>query len=140
MYRRHKYDIIIVLSLIGFGVSIYLAVTKYLGATVPCSITGGCEDVLSSKYATIFGLPLAVWGAVFYIGVIGTALLANHYQMWKKILTILLSLGAIAAIYFLSLQFFVLHKVCQYCLITDILAIVLLLLDLNIEHKKESLP
>lgn len=136
MHRRHKYDIIIVLSLLGFGVSIYLAVTKYLGLNVPCSITGGCEDVLSSRYASLFGIPLAVWGVAYFTGVILAALLANHYAVWRKALTILLSAGALAAAVFLVLQFFVLKKVCQYCLVTDVLAIVLLLLDINIEHKK----
>ena len=136
MHRRHKHDILIILSLVGFGVSIYLAVTKYLGFAVPCGLTHGCEDVLNSKYANIFGIPLAVWGTLYFTGVIIVSLLANHYKKWKKVLTILLSLGAIFAAVFLSLQFFVLKKICQYCLLTDFLAILLLLLDINIEHQK----
>lgn len=133
-HKRHKHDIVIVIALAAFGLSLYLAITKYLGYAVPCDITKGCEVVLSSKYSELFGLPLAVWGVVFYTSVVVSALLANHYVVFKRILTAILSLGGVAAIVFLSIQFFLLHKVCQYCLITDAIAIILLLWDLNIEH------
>lgn len=135
-HRKHKYDIIIVLSLLGFAVSVYLATAHYLGFQVPCDITHGCEKVLSSQYSFFFGIPLSVWGIAFYTGVILASLLANHYRSFKKLLTIFLVLGSIAAVVFLSLQFFVIKQVCQYCLVTDFLAIVLLLIDLNIEHYK----
>ncbi len=139
MHRRHKHDILVVLALIGFGVSIYLAVYKALGLAVPCSLTKGCEEVLQSRYANIFGIPLAVWGTAYFTAVIIFSLLANHYQIWRKLLTWLLAIGAVAALTFLSLQFFVIKKICQYCLVTDVLVVILLILDLNIEHRKEIL-
>ena len=136
MHRRHKYDIIIFLSLLGFGISVYLTASHYLGVVLPCDITKGCEQVLTSKYSSLLGLPLSVWGIGFFVLVILSSLLANHYSKWKKILTLLLGAGSLAALVFLALQFFVIKKVCQYCLTVDILTIVLFLLDLNIEHKK----
>lgn len=139
MYHRHKHDIIVILGLLGFGISVYLATAHYLGFQVPCDITGGCETVLTSKYSMLLGLPLAVWGIAFFSATIVAALLANHYQVWKRFLTIGLGLGSLAALVFLSLQFFVLKKICQYCLTTDLLTIVLFLLDLNIEHQKPEL-
>lgn len=137
MHRKHKHDILVILSLLGFGVSIYLGVAKILGLVVPCGLTNGCDAVLQSKYANLFGIPLAFWGVVYFAGVIVFSLLANHYQIWKKILTWFLGVGALAAAIFLGLQFFEIKSICQYCLITDILVILLFLLDLNIEHKKE---
>lgn len=137
MHRRHKYDIIVILSIVGLGISLYLAITHYLGFTVPCDITKGCEAVLNSKYATMLGLPLSVWGVAYFSVVVLNALLANHYLICRKILTIVLGLGAVSAMVFLSLQFFVIKKICQYCLSTDLLSIVIFILDLNIEsHSK----
>ncbi len=136
MHRRHKYDIIIFLSLIGFAITVYLATAHYLGFAVPCTVTKGCEVVLTSKYATFFGLPLSVWGIGFYSAVILSSLLANHYLKWRKVLTALLGFGALASLVFLSLQFFVIGKVCQYCLASDFLIIILFLLDINIEHQR----
>ena len=135
MHRKHKHDIIVILSVLGFGISLYLAVAHYLGYTVPCDVTHGCEAVLNSKYSMFLGLPLSVWGVGYFIAVIISALLANSYALWKKILTILLSLGALASLVFLSLQFFVIKKVCQYCLTADLLSILLFILDINIEHR-----
>lgn len=135
MHRRHKHDILVMLSLIGFADSVYLATAHYLGFQVPCDITRGCEGVLSSRYASFLNVPLSVWGLAFYTAVIVLCLLANHYGVFKKLLTWLLALGSVAAAAFLFLQFFIIKSVCQYCLLADLLAIVLLLVDLNIEHK-----
>ena len=135
MYKRHRYDIIVILAVVALSISLYLAFSHYLGFVVPCDITKGCETVLSSKYAMLLGLPLSVWGAGYFAAVIISALLANHYDTWKKLLTILLSVGAFCALIFLFLQFFVIKKVCQYCLTTDLLGLLILVLDLNIEHQ-----
>jgi uncharacterized membrane protein len=135
MYKKHKHDIIVILAMLGFGVSMYLSFAHYLGYTVPCDVTHGCETVLSSKYSVMFGLPLAVWGVAYFSAVIVSALLANSYLVWKKILTVVLGFGALFALVFLSIQFFVIKKICQYCLTTDLLSILLFILDINIEHK-----
>jgi len=137
MYKQHKHDIIVLLALVGFATSIYLTVTKYLGVAVPCDLTQGCETVLSSKYSVIFGIPLSVLGIAFFSSVIVSALLANHYAVWRKILTFVLGAGSLGSLVFLSLQFFVIKQVCQYCLLVDVLTIVLLVLDLNIEHRNK---
>lgn len=136
MRTRHKHDAIVVLALLGFGVSLYLAITHYLGFAVPCDLTHGCETVLNSKYSVLLGLPLAVWGVAYFFSVIVCALLANHYSFWKTILAFLLALGALSSLVFLSLQFFVIKKICQYCLTTDLTGIILFLWDMNIEHHK----
>jgi uncharacterized membrane protein len=135
MIKKHKYDIVIILALIGFGISLYLSITHYLGIAVPCSVTHGCEVVLSSKYSVLFGLPVAVWGVAYFTSVIISGLLANRYASWRKILTVILSLGGLVSLSLLSLQFFVIKKICQYCFTVDTLSILLLLLDLNIDYK-----
>lgn len=136
MYKKHKYDIIVILAVLGLGVSLYLSVTHYLGYAVPCDITHGCEVVLNSKYSSVFGVPLSVLGVVYFSAVLICGLLANHYAAWRKALTILLGLGALASLGFLSIQFFILKKVCQYCLATDVLSLLIFILDINIERTK----
>ena len=135
MYKRHKYDIIVILALIGFGISMYLSITHYLGYAVPCDITHGCETVLTSKYSVLFGIPLAVWGVAYFTSIIISCLLANRYALWAKILTGILSLGGLVSLSLLSLQFFVIKNICIYCFTTDTLSILLLILDLNIVYK-----
>ena len=99
-HKRHKHDIIVIFSVFGLAVSLYLAVSHYLGIAVPCNITKGCEEVLNSKYSSLFGWPLSVWGVAYFGSVIFAALLANHYTVWRKILTWVLGAGSIMAVIF----------------------------------------
>lgn len=139
MKTKHKHDAIIVISLLSFGISLYLAMSHYLGFVVPCDITHGCETVLTSKYSVFLGLPLGVWGVFYSVAVIISSLLANHYRVWEKLLLILLGFGAALSLVFLGLQFFVIKKVCQYCLTVDLLNLFLFIWDINIEHHKGGL-
>lgn len=136
MVKRHKYDIISILSIVALAISFYLAILHYYGFSVPCSITHGCETVLSSKYATEFGLPLAVWGVGYFFLLFLLSLLANRYLWAAKTLTVFLGLGSLSALVFLSLQFFVIKKICEYCFTTDSLTIIMLLFDINLEHQR----
>lgn len=138
MHKKHKYDILVIMAVFGFAVSLYLAISHYMNFSVPCTVTKGCETVLSSKYAYFLGLPLSVWGCVYFVSVIITALMANHYKVWRYLLTYLVGVGALCSLVFLSIQFFVIKKVCQYCLTVDLLSIVIFLIDINIvrtEHE-----
>lgn len=137
MYKKHKYDIIVILSVAALSVSVFLAVTGSLGIAVPCDLTQGCEAVLSSRYAKLFNIPLSFWGAGYFSGVIVCALLANHYRRFRGWLTGLLGAGAAPALGFLGIQFVVLKSVCQYCLVADILTIAMFLWDLNIEYNPQ---
>lgn len=137
MHRRHKHDIITILAVVALCVSVYLSIAKALSLTVPCDFTGGCETVLTSKYSSFFGVPLSTWGIVYFSLIIVTSLLANHYQKARQALKLFLAGGALGALGFLSLQFFVIKAICQYCLATDILSIIMFLFDLNIEHRKD---
>jgi len=61
---------IAVLGAINTG---YLTLTKLLGGEAACP-TSGCEQVLSSRYAEVFGLPLALFGFLAYVAVAAFAL------------------------------------------------------------------
>lgn len=135
MHKKHKYDLIVLLAMLGFGISVYLATSELLGFSVPCGITGGCDQVLNSKYSKLFGVPVAFFGVLYFFGLVFFSLLANYYAKAKKMLTLMLSVGALGALVFLYIQFFIIRQICQYCFATDVLAVILLLLDLNIEHK-----
>ena len=133
MLKKHKHDILAVLAVLGLLVSMYLTTSHYLGYIPPCTITHGCEAVLTSKYSILFGLPLSLWGIGFFFAVIVSCLLANHYKIWRTLLLVVLSVGGLASLVFLSLQFFVIKNICQYCLTADTLTILLLLLDVNMD-------
>ncbi|MGH7565769.1 MAG: vitamin K epoxide reductase family protein [Gemmatimonadota bacterium] len=55
-----------VLALVGFADAAYLTATHYAGAPVFCGASGGCETVLTSGFATLGPVPIALLGAVYY--------------------------------------------------------------------------
>jgi uncharacterized membrane protein len=54
------------LALFGFADAAYLTATHYAGASVFCGASGGCETVLTSEYATVGPVPVALVGAAYY--------------------------------------------------------------------------
>lgn len=67
--------IIAFLSFLGFLDAAYLSIKSFQGAIPACSITEGCEKVLTSKYSKIGTIPISLPGAVFYVGVMGLSIL-----------------------------------------------------------------
>jgi len=135
-HKKHKYDLIIIFAVIALSVSLFLAISSSLGLAIPCDLTQGCEVVLNSKYAKFLGMPLSYWGVAYFGLIIISSLLANHYHFFRKTLTWFLGMGALASLSFLSLQFFVIKSICQYCLLVDTLTIAMFLWDLNVEHHR----
>ena len=101
---------LLVLSALGFADSAYLTIEHYLNRIPPCSV-GGCETVLTSNFAVIFGVPLAAIGIAYYLTVFFMVLTGK--MRW---LTWLVSAGFVISLLLLSLQAFVLHAFCLYCL------------------------
>ena len=50
---------------LGFLDATYLTIQHYINRVPPCTI-GGCETVLTSTYATLGQIPIALIGAIFY--------------------------------------------------------------------------
>jgi uncharacterized membrane protein len=117
------------LALIGLGDSIYLTVEHLSGRAVRCTITSGCEEVLSSPYATIGGVPLAGVGALSYFIAFSLATLAAFgNRRAGDLLFYLVALMLAVSIYLFILQAFVLHAFCQFCLLSGAVTLLLALI------------
>lgn len=105
------------LSILGFADAAYLTILHYQNIIPPCSITSGCEIVLTSPYSLILGVPVALLGSLYYAAmIIGTALFLDAKNMRiLKLLCLASSAGMLAALYFVSLELFVIHAICMYC-------------------------
>jgi uncharacterized membrane protein len=63
------------LAVVGIADSIYLTIEHLAGRLPPCTITG-CEQVLTSPYATVGPVPLSALGALAYFTAFSLATLA----------------------------------------------------------------
>lgn len=121
-----SYLIAALVSLIGLGDAIYLTVQDLTGQSLRCTIVSGCSEVLSSAYAHIGPVPLAVLGAFAYFSVFSLSILAAFgYRLARPLLAALVGLMFLMTLCLLYLQAFVIHHFCQYCLLSAAVTTVL---------------
>ncbi|MBC8031884.1 MAG: vitamin K epoxide reductase family protein [Pyrinomonadaceae bacterium] len=115
-----------VVSLVGLADAIYLTVEHVAGRSVKCTIVSGCSEVLSSQYATVAGIPLALVGAAAYFTVFSLATLgAFGYRVAGKLLTLAVALMFVTSLWLVYLQAFVIRAFCQFCLLSALVTFVL---------------
>lgn len=108
-----------VIALLGLVDAVYLTVHHYTAVPVPCSILEGCEQVLTSSWSEIGGIPLAAFGAAAYFVAFSLALLTafGDTRMWK-IFGIQATVMAAVSVWLLYVQGMVIGAFCQFCLLS----------------------
>ncbi|HEX8946752.1 MAG TPA: vitamin K epoxide reductase family protein [Candidatus Paceibacterota bacterium] len=122
---------VLALSFLGIADAAYLAQSALSGSPLSCSLanvsTSGCQTVAQSAYAHVFGIPLGVYGVIFY-GVVfalaAVSLLIPHVHV-ARALRILSVFGVLASVAFLFIQLSFIHALCLYCEASGILALLM---------------
>lgn len=123
------YGLASLVSLVGLADAIYLTVEHVSGRSVRCTLISGCSEVLSSKYATVGGYPLAALGALAYFLVFSLATLAAFgYRGVDKVLAVIVGAMFLTSLWLVYLQAFVIRHFCQYCLLSALVTTVLTVL------------
>ena len=123
------YGVAAFVSLVGLADSIYLTVEHLSGRSVKCTIVSGCSEVLSSSYASVRGIPLAVLGAIAYFTVFSLATLAAFgYRSMGRLLLFLVGAMFLTTLWLLYLQAFVIGHFCQFCLLSALVTTTLTVL------------
>lgn len=122
----------LIVSAFGFADATYLTTQHYLGLPVACSILEGCEQVTTSPYSLIFGIPIALLGSLFYLTIL---ILSVIYLDSKKIkflnlITKITPFGFLASLYFVYLQVFVIKAICLWCMGSAITSTLLFIFSL----------
>lgn len=111
--------IAVIIALIGVADAVYLTVHHYTAEPVPCSLVAGCEQVLTSEYAEIAGVPLAAFGAAAYFAAFSLALLSvfGNRMAWT-IFGVQVILMAVFTGWLIYVQAALIGAFCQFCLIS----------------------
>ena len=110
-----------ILLVIGLSIAIYLATVEVSGGEAVCGPVGDCNAVQASKYAKVFGVPVAVWGILGYLA-IGASFAISKFskgmvQFYAKIGMFLFALGGLLFfIYLTFLEPFVIGATCAWCI------------------------
>jgi len=112
--------LLLVLAVVGLGISSYLSYTHWAHASVACGGLGSCNEVNNSDYAEVAGIPVAFLGALSYLALIASALAWLWWRpaglAWPVMAFWGLSLvGTLYSAYLTYVEVFVLEAICIYC-------------------------
>jgi len=118
-----------IVSLAGIADAAYLTIHHYTAEPVPCSIIEGCEQVLTSPYATIGGVPLAIFGALAYFTAFSLALLTvfGNKITWKLFGAQVVIMAGFTA-WLIYVQAALIGAFCQFCLLSALITTTLLII------------
>ena len=145
IYRWSR-PIIGAIAIAGAILTAYLTITKLTGSGPACSADAtagiGCGGVLDSAYATVFGLPLSLFGCLAYISMAAFALVPlairdRQKDLKKKLENLtwwLLLAGSIAMAVFSGYLMYILatelQAACPYCIGSALFSLSLLILTI----------
>lgn len=94
----------------------------YTGGNITCVVFQGCDIVNTSKYATIIGTPIALFGMVYYFMLIVLASIYSSTGKKEFLFTIvtLSGTGFLFSLYLTYLQLFVIKAICFYCIVSAV--------------------
>lgn len=147
IHRNSRYLIAAIAALGALNTG-YITATRLFGGATACP-TKGCELVLSSNYATVFGLPLSLFGLLAYLTVGGLAIAPilvspeKNKELRQKLETLTwLPLFAITTamlvfsaylMYIMATEFIAQYgfqSICIYCVVSALFALTLVVLTL----------
>lgn len=139
-YARYIGVFLIILGFIGFLDASYLAASHYSGTSLACSVIEGCEEVTTSAYASVAGVPVASIGVLYYFAVtlLAFAFFRNRSRAFILTLTAITGAGFLATLWFVYIQLFILHAVCVYCMVSAVTSTLLFALSLFLATKTKS--
>jgi uncharacterized membrane protein len=101
-----------IISLVGLGIAGYIMIEQ-IQDKIPVCRSGGCETVLTSKYAEIFGVPLYYFGVAGYISIFATTLVNGDRGRLSGFVLSFFGFGMSA--YLTFLQYVVIESICVWC-------------------------
>lgn len=124
---------LIVLATVGLGWATYLTYVHYSGEPPLCvaaknHAASTCQQVQTSVYSELAGVPVALIGAIGYLAILGT-LLASDGET-GRLATAALTLGGFAfSLYLTYREVFSLHKICEDCVASAVIMTILMCLS-----------
>jgi uncharacterized membrane protein len=129
---------LLLLSLVGAGISVYLTAVHYENVPLICSNSGAvnCARVLSSPYSVVAGtsVPISAPGLGWCLVLAVLAIVGLRAVMrprWLKIAQFLWALvGIVTALYLVYVEIVLLHSICAWCTALHVLILLVFLVTL----------
>ncbi|MFB9902766.1 vitamin K epoxide reductase family protein [Allokutzneria oryzae] len=134
----------LVLSVLGLAVSGYMTLSHYTDqAVLVCSTNAviDCARVTSSPQSMVFGIPVAVLGLVFFVGMCVLnlpALWRSADQRVRLLRFASVGVGIVFVAYLVAVELLILHVICEWCTVVHVLTIALFAVTVLGETSRRS--
>ena len=119
----------VVLSGLGLALSVYLTVEHFRAPgtlACPATATVNCARVTSSEQASLFGVPVAVLGVVFFAAMLVVCLpVAWRSPGLSRVRLGLSAAGVAFVVYLVFAELFLVSALCLWCTAVHVVAIAL---------------
>src|SRR6266699_4251187 len=139
LQRSGSQVLLLVLSLLGMGIAIYLTLVHYENAPLVCSTSGlvDCARVLSSSFSVVPGtsVPITVPGLVWCV--VGAALAISGLYLGPELRWIRVTqfawalLGMLTVLYLVYVDIVRLRTICAWCTAFHVLILVMFLVTIT---------
>jgi uncharacterized membrane protein len=104
---------------IGIIISVYLAYVHYNPGALVCPTAGliNCQDVITSSYSVILGVPLAIYAVIWFV----IALILSMSKM--RTVTELWFLIGIGGIIYSLFSMYMVGRICEFCSALDVIIV-----------------
>jgi uncharacterized membrane protein len=110
----------ILLTIVGLLVSIYMTIYKITSNDSMCIGSGDCKTVNASRYAEVYGIPVAVLGVAGYSAILAVLFLERRPGFFQQNGTLLffgLSLtGFLFTLYLIFVEVALIRAYCPFCI------------------------
>ncbi len=123
MDKRLK-QVIIVLTVLGVLVSIYMTIYKVTNNESMCIGSGGCSIVNASGYSSVRGIPVAVFGVIGYLSILALLYLETKpgfFQTNGSMLLFTVTLtGFLFTVWLVYVEVALIKAYCPFCITSQI--------------------
>ncbi len=142
--RRKILNVILLFGFLGFLASLYLLKNHYApagsGTFCDLSSTFSCSLVNTSHFSTLFGVPVALLGALWFLWLIARAYKARQHDGTATVDLFLWNLLGLGFIIYFIIAEIILQAVCFLCTLVHILIFGAFLLSLRLYQLSEKVP
>ncbi len=110
----------IVLAVLGLLVAVYMTIFKLTDNQTMCLGNGGCSVVNNSVYSEVYGIPVAVVGALGYAAILLILTQSRRWAFLSRNATLvafgLCLAGFLFTAYLIYVEIALIHALCPFCL------------------------
>lgn len=140
---NHIKTIVWITGIVGMLTSGYLAYVKVFDTPIYCTPgLGDCATVNSSRWSTLWGIPIAIFGTLSYLAILLLVFFGERLKLIKQYQVLFIFgislFGFLYSLYLTYLEIFVIHAFCQWCILSGLCMTIILVASLSWLKQQQS--